>query len=109
LKLSGAQYYWIIATGLILQLVLAYPLSVFAVQVQDSMPLKLAVLLVMLPVGICYLTVLLELWSVFRFKAVIYAITLSILAFVTYPALWAALAVSPHIYWAWRFNKTHNS
>ena len=104
MRLSGVQYYWLIAAGLILQLVLAYPLSVFSVQVQSNTTQKIALLVVTLPVAICYLTVLLEIWAVFRFKALIYAITLSLLAFIIYPVFLVVLILSPHIYWAWRFN-----
>ncbi|AKH69945.1 hypothetical protein IMCC21906_02285 [Spongiibacter sp. IMCC21906] len=98
------QYYWLITAVLILQLMLAYPLNTYAAEVQSSISLKVAVIAAMIPIGICYLTVLLEIWAVFRFKAVIYAVALGVLAFFTYSGFLVVLMLSPHVYWVWRFN-----
>lgn len=102
MKLTGLQYYWIIAVGLLLQLLLAFPMQIYFTEIEQSTFLKVLVLAVMVPVGICYLTVLLEMWSVFRFRAIVCLLILGLLAKYLHPAFLFIAFVSPHLYWLYR-------
>ncbi|EOB3675325.1 hypothetical protein ACHELX_002165 [Vibrio vulnificus] len=85
MKINGIQYYWIVASGLVLHTILALMTIAYSDQLDEADSATLAIyLIVWVPALICYYTVILEMWSVFRLKLLI--------------------VFAPHLYWLWRIN-----
>ncbi|EOA8959561.1 hypothetical protein ACIMS1_005298 [Vibrio harveyi] len=104
MKMSGTQYYWIIAAALSLQVLLAYPLAKYG-DLIESNNLVLAIYLVFfIIVGVCYCTVVLEMWSVFRLKLIGVAVVLFVLSVLIHMSFLFILVLAPHAYWVWRIN-----
>ncbi|EHH2571018.1 hypothetical protein AOR11_24185 [Vibrio alginolyticus] len=105
MKINGIQYYWIVASGLVLHIVLTLVAVVFNDQIDSPDSVTFAIyLIVCAPAVVCYYTVVLEMWSVFRFKLILVSFFLLLLAFIVNPYFSLLLAFAPHIYWFWRIN-----
>ncbi|MCJ2376747.1 hypothetical protein LNL84_07850, partial [Vibrio sp. ZSDZ34] len=105
MKVNGLQYYWLVASGLILYIALVVIGIVCGEHEVSTSNLMLSIYLVAwLPAAICYYTVILEMWSVFRFKLILVAITLLTIAFSISNTFLLLIALAPHIYWLWRIN-----
>jgi len=102
--MSGHQYYWLIASGLLL----ALPLGVFStlhVPWSEISFWSTAGLLVLgLFPCLCYNTVWWEIFSNYRWRAVLAILVLMLSALFTQGWSLVAVIFMPHIYWAARIN-----
>jgi len=108
MKLSGVQYYWIVAIGMLAGLALSIPLTMYAREINSSPPLILLLVAALILPTICYYTVMLELWSRFRFKAVAAVGGVLLLSAFVHPAFVVLVILGPIIYWFSRINGVSN-
>lgn len=104
MKLSGVTYYWLIFSGLALGLTGGLLASVFEAAIDSSMPLKSIMVLVMLISGICYYTVIWEMWDTYRAKLLLVAASFIALGLALHSVFLGILVLSPFGYWIWRIN-----
>ena len=100
MQLTGVQFYWIVAIGLIAGLAIGVPLRFFSDEFNSSGPLlKVVVLALLIFPSICYYTVLVELWQRFRFKAVIFVVVCGLMAAWVHPFFMLVFSLGPVVYW----------
>ena len=102
--MTGYQYYWLVASGLVLSLLLSVPIPLLISESEPSSPVALAFLALIVFPGICYLTVWWEIFSTYRGKALFLALALLLAAFFTNGVSVILLGSAPYIYWLLRIN-----
>ena len=105
MKINGIQYYWIMAGGLVLHALLALLTIGYDYQKDSTDNVVLLIYLIAwVPAMICYYTVILEMWSVFRIKLILSGFLLFLVTFIVHPYFSLLLVFAPHLYWLWRIN-----
>lgn len=99
MKTSSRQYYWLILSGLILGLAFAVANAFYAETINSSLSLKMVTLVTMVLAGICYCTVIWEMWDRWRLKLVAALLLLGLLIILVHPVLVIILYLGPVAYW----------
>ncbi|EGQ9717217.1 hypothetical protein FWP28_23605 [Vibrio alginolyticus] len=105
MKINGIQYYWIVAGGLVLHALLALLAIGYDYQKDSTDNVVLPIYLIAwVPAMICYYTVILEMWSVFRIKLILSGFLWFLVTFIVHPYFLLLLVFAPHLYWLWSIN-----
>ncbi|OEA77219.1 hypothetical protein BBM68_06730 [Vibrio parahaemolyticus] len=103
MKIKGIQYYWIVASGLVLHTILALMTILYSDQLDEADSATLVIyLIVWVPALICYYTVILEMWSVFRLRLILSCFFLFLVTFSVHPYFLLLIVFAPNLYWLWR-------
>ncbi len=108
MKLSGTQYYWVVAIGMLFGIVLSIPIAIYEQEINSNPILVMILAALSIIPTICYCTVLLEIWSRFRFKSVLVVGGALVLSAVLHPIFLALVIIWPIIYWFIRINGISN-
>ena len=106
MKVNGIQYYWFIFVGLALGICMPILLAIYDIDLDlDSTPLRSGgFLLFMLYPGICYLTVLAEIWSRIGVRFVGVVLGILMLSILVHPYFILIYLIGPTAYWISRIN-----
>ena len=104
MKLSGFQYYWLIAIGLIVGLILSALVIIFHETMKVTPAPEVAILILFIYPMICELVVLLEIWSRYKMKAVVTLSLLILAGILIHPFFLLLLYFVPIVYWFSRIN-----
>ena len=76
--------------------------------INSNLGLMLGMLFIMVVSGICYYTVMWEMWARWRIKFIAVLLVLGVLARTLHPIFLGILFLTPVLYWAGRINGVHD-
>lgn len=104
MKISSRQYFWLVLSGLILGLVFAIANAFYVEVINSYLSLKMGALVSLVLSGICYCTVIWEMWDRWRLKLVAALFLLGLLMILIHPVLVIILYLGPVAYWVGLFS-----
>tara|TARA_R100001015_G_C4614008_1_gene169784 strand:+ start:1142 stop:1483 length:342 start_codon:yes stop_codon:yes gene_type:complete len=102
MRISGVQYYWLVLVGLLLGLVGGGIFTFYESKISGNPIFILGALVLMVFSGICYLNVVLEMWSLWRMRLIGAAIVTAGATSLVHPWFSLFFLLGPLAHWVWR-------
>ena len=108
-NMSGVQYYWFIATGLLLYIPIAALSAIYGSYFESNPIVGVVFIIIGLYPFMCWLIVMWELWQRFKLKLILGLAAAMVLSSLIHTYFFSLILLGPIIYWFFRINSIPNA